>query len=152
MCKVNKFPDRKGKSFWNPVYLRYKTYRCQNYSESYTPVRSAVRISGFIRVSATANRTKSTPISRTHSPAITAIIFSQSLFRRVFVFFIFISDTLFRHAESSLHKSQSSQLLSGLVVEKSDSCECHSDIVLVAGLDNVVIADRAAGFCNVSNA
>ena len=38
------------------------------------------------------------------------------------------------------------------MVEQTDACECHCDIVLVAGLDNVVVADRAAGLCDVLNA
>lgn len=38
------------------------------------------------------------------------------------------------------------------VVEKSDACECHCDVVLVAGLDNVVVTDRTARLCNVLNA
>ena len=39
-----------------------------------------------------------------------------------------------------------------LVVEKSDSCECHSNIVLVAGFDNIIVTDRTAGLCNILNA
>ena len=38
------------------------------------------------------------------------------------------------------------------MMEKSDSRKCHSDIVLVASLDNVIIADRTAGFGYIFNA
>ena len=33
------------------------------------------------------------------------------------------------------------------MVEKSDSRECHCDTVLVAGVDNIIVTDRAAGLC-----
>ena len=35
------------------------------------------------------------------------------------------------------------------MVEKTDSRECHCDIVLVAGIDNIVITDRSTRLCNV---
>ena len=38
------------------------------------------------------------------------------------------------------------------MVEQSDTRKRHSDIVLVAGLDNVVVTDRAAGLRDVLNA
>ena len=36
-------------------------------------------------------------------------------------------------------------------MEQADAGECHCDIVLVAGLDDIVVTDRTAGLCNVSN-
>ena len=43
-------------------------------------------------------------------------------------------------------------LLLNLMVEKSDPSECHCHAVLVACLDDVVVTDGSAGFCNVLNA
>ena len=34
-------------------------------------------------------------------------------------------------------------------MEQTDACECHSDVVLIACLDNIVVTDRTAGLCNV---
>ena len=48
-----------------------------------------------------------------------------------------------------LSTGRAARLLSLSVVEKSDSRECHCDTVLVAGVDNIIVTDGAAGLCYV---
>lgn len=56
------------------------------------------------------------------------------------------------HAVSASASDSIMIIFSSLVVEETDSCKCHCDIVLVAGLDNVVVTDRAARLCDILNA
>ena len=35
------------------------------------------------------------------------------------------------------------------MMEEADACECHSDAVLIASLDDIVIANRTTSLCNV---
>ena len=49
----------------------------------------------------------------------------------------------------SVTGGRAARSLSLSVVEKSDSRECHCDTVLVAGVDNIIVTDGAAGLCYV---
>ena len=49
-------------------------------------------------------------------------------------------------------KPPSPRGLPRLMVEQSHSCERHGHAVLVAAVDNHVVADRSAGLCDVGNA
>ena len=38
------------------------------------------------------------------------------------------------------------------MMEQSYASECHGDAILVAGLDDIIVANAAAGLCNIFHA